>query len=429
MNMTPEQEELGRRNFLRALAGTPAVAALGVAAIVKGPVPGGPVRLGFVGLGSQGRLLVEQTDPRFGEIKAFCEINPLHMQQADEALQSSDRPPAKHYESWKEMIEKEDLEAVVVATPLFLHSDIATGALNAGLHVLCEKMMAWDVEGCVRMAEAARRNGRLLEIGHQRHYNPVYQAAREGVIKPGLLGEMYYSRLVWHRDGSWRREVELPAPGYDPTKWGYPDLEHLINWRLYDQYSRGLLSELGSHQVAIANWFWDSVPEVVIGSGGIYRYKDGRQVPDHVYATFEYPGGRTALFSSIQSNDFDHYYEGFYGTEGTLILKRESEAYLFTKDEAEATGIEMVPQGAGPVGAASESRAAEAAGGAYRPGQTVQERVNAYQLEISGFCASVRTGVPLKCGPELAMGSAKACLAAWDAIANKARVAVPATSV
>jgi predicted dehydrogenase len=398
------------------------VAALGAAAVVKGPVPGGPVRLGFIGLGDQGRLLLEQTDPRYGEVRALCEINPLQMQRADEVLQNSDRPPAKHYESWKKMIEEEDLEAVVIATPLFLHSDIATGALNAGLHVLCEKMMAWDVPGCVRMVEASRRNGRLLEIAHQRHYNPLYQAAWEGVIKPGLLGEVYYSRLLWHRDGSWRREVELPAPGYDPSKWGYPDLEHLINWRLYEQYSRGLLAELASHQVAVANWFWDSVPEVVVGSGGVYRYDDGRQVPDHVYVTFEYPGGRTALFSSIQSNNFDRHYEGFYGTEGTLILKGEREAYLFAKDEAEVRGI-------APAELAAEGRAAPEAGGAPALGRTLQERTDAYRREVAGFCASIRTGVPLRCGPDLALGSAKACLAAWEAIENKARVAVPATTV
>jgi hypothetical protein len=64
MNLTPEQQELGRRNFMRVLAGTPALAALGVAAAAKGPVRGGPVRLGFIGTGGQGRVLLEQTDPR-----------------------------------------------------------------------------------------------------------------------------------------------------------------------------------------------------------------------------------------------------------------------------------------------------------------------------------------------------------------------------
>lgn len=426
MNLTPEQQELGRRNFLRALAGAPAVAALGAAAVMKGPVPGGPVRLGYVGLGSQGRVLLEQTDAQHAEVVALCDVNPAQLQKADEALARAGKPLARHYENWKEMIDKEDLEGLVVAAPLFLHAEISVGALEAGLHVLCEKMMARDVAGLRLMLEAARRTGRLLEIGHQRHYNPVYQAAHEGIIQTGLLGEVYYARLHWHRNGSWRRDVESPAPGYDPTEWGYPDLERLINWRLYWDYSLGLLAELASHQVAIANWFFDAVPDAVVAHGGVFRYKDGREVPDHVYATFEYPEGRTALFSSIQSNAFGGSYEAFHGTDGTLVLKGESEAYLFDEGDGVATSLEIASRSGAAVGVASESRATEAAGGSWTAGQTMQERVNAYALQVSGFCASIRTGVPLKCGPELAAGSARACLAAQEAMDKKARVAVPA---
>ena len=426
MNLTPEQQELGRRNFLRALAGTPAVAALGAAAIMKGPVLGGPVRLGYVGLGGQGRVLLEQTDARYGQVVALCDINPAQLQKADEALERAGKPLARHYVDWMEMIDKEDLEALIVAAPLFLHAEMSVAGLDAGLHVLCEKMMARSVEGLRLMLEAARRTGRLLEIGHQRHYNPVFKAAYEGIIEPGLLGEVYYSRLHWHRNGSWRRPVESPAPGYDPSEWGYPDLERMINWRLYWDYSLGLLAELASHQVAIANWFFGAIPDAVVGHGGVFRYKDGREVPDHIYATFEYPEGRTALLSSIQSNAFGGYYEAFFGTEGTLVLRGESEAYLFDESERKATGIEIAPRDGSPLGAASESRATEAAGGMMTAGQTLQQRVNAYQLEISGFCASIRTGVPLACGPELAAGSARACLAAHEAMEKKARVAVPA---
>ena len=428
MSLTPEQQELGRRNFIRALAGTPALAALGAAAVVKGPVPGGPVRLGFVGLGDQGRVLLEQTDARFAEVVALCDINPAQLAKADEALAAAGKPAARHYENWPEMLDKEPLEAVVVATPLFLHADVTVGALEAGLHVLCEKMMAWDVEGCQRMADTARRSGRLLEIGHQRHYNPVYRAAYEGIVRTGQLGEVYHTRLVWHRNGSWRRDVASPAPGYDPSRWGYPSLEHLINWRLYFRYSRGLLAELASHQVAIADWFFGAVPEVVVGSGGVYRYRDGREVPDHAYVTFEYPQGRTAVFTSIQSNAFDRYYEVFYGTAGTLILKGESEAYLFDEAGGRATGIDVVPRGGGPLADASESRAAEAAGLSVSGGRTLAERVNAYELEVSGFCASIRTGVPLKCGATLAMGSARACIAAHEAIQDRKRVVLPASA-
>src|SRR5512139_3166678 len=107
MNLTPEQQELGRRNFVRVLAGTPALAALGVAAAVKGPVRGGPVRLGFIGLGGQGRVLLEQTDPRYGEAVALCDINPLQLKKADESLVKTGRAPLKHYADWKEMVQKE----------------------------------------------------------------------------------------------------------------------------------------------------------------------------------------------------------------------------------------------------------------------------------------------------------------------------------
>jgi predicted dehydrogenase len=425
MNLTPEQQELGRRNFLKALAGTPAVAALGAAAGLKGPVRGGPVRLGYVGLGGQGRVLLEQTDPAFGEVRALCDINPNRLARADEVLSKAGKPPARHYADWKEMLQKEDLEAVVMAPPLWLHAELASGCLEAGKHVLCEKMMAWDVEGCRRMQDAAKKSGRLLEIGYQRFYNPVYQAAYEGIVKPGLLGDVYHTRLVWHRNGNWRRKEEPPSPDYDPSPWGYPSFDHLINWRLFWRYSKGLLAELGSHQVCATNWFLGARPEAVNASGGLFRFTgDGREVEDHVYATFEYPGGRTAVFTTIESNAFDHYYEMLMGTKATLILQGEAEAYLFDEADKKPTSVEVAAKGNGPALSASESRAADAAGGRAAGTRNTTERTSAYRLEVSEFCAAVRTGRPLRCGPEKAAGSAGACLAAHDAIEKKGRVVI-----
>ena len=258
MNLTPEQETLGRRNFLKAIAGVPALVGLGAAAGLRGPIPGGPVRVGFVGLGGEGRMLLEQTDPAFADVRAICDINPAQLARCDEVLKTTNRPAVRHYAEWKTMVEQEDLEGVVIATPLWTHGDITVGCLEAGKHVLCEKMMAWDVASCERMIDASRRTGRILEIGYQRFYNPVYQAAYEGVVRAGALGDVYFARLAWHRNGNWRRTGTPPAPDYDPSRWGYPSWEHLLNWRLYEKYSRGLLAELGSHQVAVANWFFDA---------------------------------------------------------------------------------------------------------------------------------------------------------------------------
>jgi predicted dehydrogenase len=426
LNLTPEQQAIGRRNFLKVAAGLPALAGLGAAAAITGPVRGGPVKVGFVGLGGEGRVLLAQTDPGHAEVVAICDINPSMLAKSDEVLQKTNRPPARHYADWQDMIQKEQLEAVIIATPLWTHADIAVGCLDAGLHVLCEKMMAWDVAGCERMRKAALDNRRVLEIGYQRYANPIYQAAYEGVVKAGVLGDVYFARLAWHRNGNWKRAGEPPSKEYDPSKWGYPTWEHLLNWRLYKKYSRGLLAELASHQVSIANWFFGAPPTAVMGTGGLVRWNDGvREVDDHVYCTFEYPGGRTATFSTIESNAWDHYYEVFFGTKGTLLMRGEAEAYLFEEGGASApapTNVAVSPKAQGPALEASESRTADAAGGAKAGTADTTDRLWAYRGEISTFCSAIRVGTPLACGPDRAFHSASACLRADEAVAQKTRL-------
>jgi predicted dehydrogenase len=427
MNLTPEQETAGRRNFLKVLAGTPALAALGAAAAMKGPWPGGPVRLGFIGVGGQGRTLLKATPRQYAEIRALCDVNPTQIERSSVLIQENGHPPARHYAEWRDMLQKEDLEGIVIAAPLWNHADMVVGCLEAGKHVLCEKMMAWDVEGCDRMRSAAERTGRILEIGYQRYYNPMYEAAYEGIIKSGALGEVYLARLVWHRNANWRRKGEPPSPDYDPSRWGYPTFEHLLNWRLYWKYSQGLFAELGSHQVNVSNWFFGADPTAVAAAGGVCRFRDGREVPDHVYGTFEYPGGRTAVFSSIESNAFDENYEMFFGTKGTLILKLERDAYLFEEGSgAKPTTIEVTPQSSAAVLDASEtvSEVLSQARSASTAGPSPLRRDDSYQRQVERFCAAVRVGTPIACGPDRAYGSARACIRANEAMAQHARLTI-----
>src|SRR6266571_5134901 len=146
----------------------------------------------------------------------------------------------------------------------------------------------------------------------------------------------------------------------DAVSWGYPTWDHLANWRLYRKYSQGLVAELGGHQISTATFFLDASPTAVVGSGGIYRFKD-REVNDHVFVTLEYPQGRTVTFSSIESNDFDHITEQFMGTRGTLVIGHEGEVLLFgggdegkkIESEGRPTGIEVTPRTSGAVMEAS----------------------------------------------------------------------------
>jgi len=411
MNLTEEQKQIGRRNFLKALAGAPALLALGGAALTRGPVRGGPVKIALAGTGDMGRGLLNNYQKEFCDLKALCDVNPKRRAAMVQMMVNKGWPKPNEYDDWKQMLEKEDLEAVHIATPLWTHAEIAVGSLNAGKHVLCEKMMAKSAAECQAMIDAAVKNKRVLEIGYQRYYNPVYQAAYSNIIKQGLLGEIYHARLAWHRNSTWRKNEEAPAPNFDPSRWGYPDWEHLLNWRMYRKYSEGLLCELGSHQVTAASWFFDAAPEAVYTTGGTYRFKDGREVYDHVYATFNYPGGRTATFSSIQSNAFDENYEMFMGTKGTLIMARELDAYLFNEGKSSTTRVEVSPQSTGPVADASATQAADSTM------RTVEAMVGgnldkgiSYKNEIAEFCAAVRTGSPVRCGGEKAKSSAVAVL-------------------
>jgi predicted dehydrogenase len=383
VNLTPEQEALGRRNFLKALAGVPAVAALGAAVATRGPIRGGPVKVAWLGVGGQGRAILSRMDPAYTEVRAFCDINPTSLAKADEVLAKANLPPARHYTDWKDMLAKEDIEGVVMAPPLWMHADLAVGCMEAGN------------------------------------------------IKAGVLGEVYHARLAWHRNGNWRRAGEPPSKDYDPSPWGYPDFEHLLNWRLYWRYSKGLLAELASHQINITNWFFGAEPEYVQGYGGVFRFKDGREVQDHVYTTFEYPNGRTAVFSAIESNAFDNYYEMFMGTKGTLILRAETDAMLFPEgDAAHATAVEVAAKTAGGAALdASESKPASqtstAVGGA-RPagGGDSPDRAAASRNEIARWAAAIRTGAPLLCGPQRAIGSARACIVANEALQKNERIKV-----
>lgn len=411
MALREEQRTLGRRNFLKAVATAPAAGAL-----VWKATGMTPIRAGIIGTGGEGRVLMENSPPSHLRYVAACDIFPPHLERGLEIARRVHDPNAEGYTDYRKMLERRDIEAVVIATPLWMHEPMTVEALQAGKHVLCEKTMAHSIEGCRNMIDAAQSAGRNLQIGHQRNYNPLYHEAKQ-LIDSGEIGELYHVRALWHRNGDWRRSV--PDVDFDPSPWGYPQLEHLRNWRLYRKYSQGLMAELGSHQIQIANWFSGELPAAVYGSGGIYRYKDGREVEDHVYLIYEYPKGLTVTYSSIQSNAFDHYYEEFMGTKGTILLSGERDAMLFYEGEArQATElkVESAPAG-GPVMQASESRARDAAG-ADISGTSAGgfNAVMAYRFEVEGFAASIRNGKPNLCPGSEGMNAAVAILKGNEAI-------------
>ncbi len=345
-NLTPEQRTLGRENanrvlgelrrrdFLKAAAAVPALGAFyfGYERMDKAPV-----KAAIIGTGDEGcQAMIRYHNRDYLNYIGFCDIRPS--QQARAVKEFSDHPqwtPAeaqalKKYDNHKKMLEDPEVEVVVIALPLWLHAPIAIEAMKMGKHVFCEKLMAHSVAECKEMVKVAHDTNRLLAIGHQRHYSVLYDNANY-LVQNDHLGEIRHIRALWHRnnarpkmtkdkdgnpimvvydkDGSevpadapgatdviayadsWRRNIDERDRNVDYKEYGYKSLEELVRWRLYSRTGAGLMAELGSHQLDACSIFLGKKhPLAVTGIGGTFFYQDGREVDDHVFVTFEFPG-------------------------------------------------------------------------------------------------------------------------------------------
>ena len=234
------------------------------------------------------------------EIVALCDI---YQPSIDEALKLA--PKAKVYGNYQEVLEDKNVDAILVATPLSAHYKIVMDAFDAGKHIFCEKSIGYTMEECYHIYQKHRSTGKIFFTGQQRLFDPRYIKAME-MIHAGLLGEINSIRAYWFRNNDWRR----PVPS--------PDLERKINWRLYKEYSCGLVTELATHQLQVGNWALRMLPEKVAGMGDIVYWKDGREVYDSINLIYHYPNGVKMTYESMIANKFYGLEEEIMGSKGTM---------------------------------------------------------------------------------------------------------------
>ena len=297
------------------------------------------VNLGIIGTGSRGAGLASiiQTMPDIN-LAACCDLLPFRL--ADGMRYGNKQ--TRSYSDYRALLDEQNIDAVIVATPFNTHADIAIAALDAGKHVFCEKTMAYGYDDIRRLCEKAKSAGLVFQTGHQYHSSRLYRHIVE-LVRQGKIGELTAIECQWNRNGNWRRPVPDP-------KW-----ERLINWRMYREYSGGLVAELCSHQIDFANWLLNSRPSKVSGFGGIDYWKDGRETYDNVHLITEYPSGVKARYTSLTTNSKDGYQIKILGTEGSIIINK-NQAWLFAEALAEkgtaiVDGVSGATRGAwGPPG-------------------------------------------------------------------------------
>src|SRR5687767_8823308 len=199
----PISSPVSRRTFLSTSAKLGAVIAAApyISRAAELGAKGDTVNVAVIGCGSQGTILTNAAMPIPGvRFKAVCDIWPYVLNSSSRRLQKFQHD-AQPFEDYKEMLATvKDLDAVLVATPDFMHAEHTNAALKAGKHVYCEKLMSNTVEGARSMVLTARETKKLLQIGHQRRSNPRYQFAREKLVKDArLLGRITNISGQWHR--------------------------------------------------------------------------------------------------------------------------------------------------------------------------------------------------------------------------------------
>jgi len=262
--------------------------------------------IGMIGYGSRGSGVASLMKHIPGiTLVAYSDIMEQQLQVAKKLF-----PDAVGYTDYRKLLDAPTIKAVYIALPEHLHFSVASEALQAGKHVYLEKSMTHTPDQADQLVDlAAHYPKSILQIGHQYRYYQLYHKVLD-VINGGFIGEVKQYECQYHRNSNWRRPVSDPS------------LERQINWRMYKEYSGGLMTELCAHQVDILNWFNDSHPLSVVAMGGIDYWQDGRETFDNIRAVYAYPNGVKANVSSILSNSFNGYSIRVLGTKGTIEIQR-----------------------------------------------------------------------------------------------------------
>ena len=262
------------------------------------------LNIGIIGTGDRGQGLIKLISKIDGmRLIAICDNLQFRLDQAAKIA-----PKAMKYSNYKELLSYKNLDAVIISTPLNTHASIASDAVDASLHIYCEKtMVKGDISTMNLVKKVKKDHNKIFQTGHQYHSSRLYSHIVE-LVQSGEIGQIIAIQAQWNRNGNWRRQVQDPK------------FERQINWRMYREYSYGLTAELSSHQIDFSNWLLKSTPKKVVGFGGIDYWKDGRETYDNIHLTYSYPSGVKASFTCLTSNGKDDYQIKVMGDKASIMI-------------------------------------------------------------------------------------------------------------
>ncbi len=436
-----------RRDFVGLMAATGAGLMIKSAVSAQTTPPSEMINVAIIGVGRQGRILLDLALKIPGlKFKAVCDIW-TYSQKIGAGLCKKAGHEVKIYDDFNDMLTNEkDLQAVIVATPDFWHAPITNACLEHGLNVYCEKEMSNTLAAAKSMVLAARKTGKLLQIGHQRRSNPFYQHAFNMMHNDKFCGN------VTTVNGQWNQIKHLRAlppaliqkyaiPPATLAKWGFNSMPEFYEWRWLKKYAGGPMTDLGSHQVDIFNWFLKSTPTKVSAVGGTeWALADAADqqakgqpvgyVPDSLdmtLATYEWAntqwGKVRGIYQVNLTTSYGGFFEVFMGDGGTMVTAEIKEkAAMFKEQTADKMAWEdQAVQAGNADGSYKFDPLASRKKGGKMDAETMKIAANmdkpAHQPHLENFFEAVRTGgaVKLNCPPEDAYQTAVSVIRANEA--------------
>jgi predicted dehydrogenase len=285
------------------------------------------VRVGMIGVGNRGQDLLEEVlEVPNVQMVAIADI---YSRRRDEAKKMA--PGILTFDDHRRLLEMKDIDAVIVASPLHTHARHFLDTLAADKDLYAEKTMTWSIPEAEQCLATTTQSGSIVQIGLQWESSGALQDARKW-IKDGMVGkvthvESWMSRNTPHGQGQWLRPIPSDCTAQN-VNWsaflnGRPDRPfdpyRLINWRLFWEFSGGNVTENMVHQIA---WIMTALdlplPTAAYMSGGIFSERDGREVPDTIAVTLDFPNDLIVTWQSTFSNSHFGLGEHILGSDGTI---------------------------------------------------------------------------------------------------------------
>jgi myo-inositol 2-dehydrogenase / D-chiro-inositol 1-dehydrogenase len=285
--------------------------ALMAAAAVRGTAANSAVNVGVIGTGNRGSyvaaMLAKNTP---GRIVALCDVVPERMEVAKKEI-GVDNP--RLYTDFRKMLADPGVDALIIATPVFLHADHFEAAVKSGKHIYLEKPASMDVAGCKRILRAADSADRKINIsfGFQRRYAQLYlkgkQLVDSGEIGPLQLGSARFIKSEGQK---------ASAPKRPPPR---TEMEKIQQWGIWKQLSGDLIVENNVHSIDVLNWFLGGHPVSAIGSGGAKAIHQGDS-RDHNFVAYDYGNGVEGqlIGMTLAPPGYRDVTEQFFGTKGMI---------------------------------------------------------------------------------------------------------------